>query len=673
MAEILAPAGTYEALVAAVRNGADAVYFGTGNFNARRNASNFNGDELKKAIEFCHLHGVKCHIALNTLVADREIEDLKETVKRICEFSADALIVQDLGVAEIVHNICPEMPLHASTQMSTGTVEGLKLLKDIGFTRAVLPRELSESEILTISQNTDIELEMFVHGALCMCVSGQCLMSAMLGSRSGNRGLCAQPCRLPFKVPNGTGNDLSLKDLSLIDNIVKLSELGISSFKIEGRMKRPEYVAAAVTACREALDGNYNDARRSELKSLFSRSGFTDGYFTSQTGRNMFGSREKENVTSATNELLKKYAHTYEKEKTVYKADFIFTAFEGEKMSLSAAADNKNVFCESDTICEKAINRPATASAIENQLEKCGGTVFSAGVTECDIGEDVSVPVSQVNALRRDALQKLTTLLSQGKQYKIADYKKNITTHISQSPKTYMCFYDENAIPDGIECDKIFLPLECNKSSFEKYNAGVIIPRGIFSNYDEVLKKVQNSGAKYALCNTLDAVALCRQAGVKIIGGAFLNVFNSVSAQKMKALGVDEITLSHELTLTQISKLAGDIPRGVVAYGRTPLMITKNCPVKNGKTCAQCQRKSSITDRMGIEFPVLCSNGFSEIFNSRPVYMAERLTEIKNVDFLMLVFTTESKTQCADIIRKYKNYEKSDCEFTRGLFYRGVE
>ena len=244
--EILAPAGSFEALTAAVRSGADAVYFGTGNFNARRNASNFSGDDLQRAVDFCHERNVKVHITLNTLVKDSEMSELKESVRRICKSGADALILQDIGVLRVVKDICPDIELHASTQMSVGTLDGIRTLADLGFSRAVLPRELSKDEIKYLCENSPIELEMFVHGALCMCVSGQCLLSAFLGSRSGNRGLCAQPCRLPFTAENGTGHDLSLKDLSLIEYAPILSKTGISSFKIEGRMKRPEYVAAAV-------------------------------------------------------------------------------------------------------------------------------------------------------------------------------------------------------------------------------------------------------------------------------------------------------------------------------------------------------------------------------------------------------------------------------------------
>lgn len=670
--EILAPAGSFEALTAAVRNGADAVYFGTGNYNARKNATNFDGDELERAIDFCHLHGVKCHIALNTLVNDNEIEDLIKTVKRTCELSADALILQDLGVAKIVRSICPDIQLHASTQLSTGTPEGLNLLKELGFSRAVLPRELSFNEIKAITACSPIETEVFVHGALCMCVSGQCLMSAMLGSRSGNRGLCAQPCRLPFKADGGTGNDLSLKDLSLIEEINLLNEAGVCSFKIEGRMKRPEYVAAAVSACRSSVDRLYNIKQKDELEALFSRSGFTKGYFESKTGREMFGCREKENVTAATNELLNKYKHTYEKEKPIYKVDFTFSADEKAFPELIAECNDHTVRVTSDTICEKAKKRPLDSETVAAQLHKCGGTVFEAGNIQCLLGETVSLPLSAINAMRREALDELSAAISQKKNYPINDYKVDCIKHTASSAKTYCLFYNENEIPDNIKADKVFVPLDSKPDIIKKYGY-VFIPRGIFGKSDIVLEKLKKSGARGVLCNTPDAVAIAKKTGAEIIGGPFLNVFNTFAVNEYYALGVKEITLSYELNVGQLSAIGGTANRGCVVYGRTPLMLTRNCPVKNGKTCSECNKHGFITDRLSIKFPVICCNGYSEILNSRPTYMADRLNEIHNMDYHMFVFTDESKSEAEKVLLRYKNGEKPQGEFTRGLFYRGVE
>ncbi len=673
--EILAPAGTLAALEAAVRCGADAVYFGTGNFNARRNADNFDGEGLKNAVDYCHLHNVKCHITVNTLVRDDEIDSVKETVKRTCALGADALILQDLAVARIVREICPEVEMHASTQLSTGTPEGLKLLKELGFSRAVLPRELSLEQIKKIAANSPLELEAFVHGALCMCVSGQCLLSAMLGSRSGNRGLCAQPCRLPFAAENGTGSDLSLKDLSLIDEIKTLSDIGVCSYKIEGRMKRPEYVAAAVTACRESLENIYSEQRKDELKSLFSRSGFTKGYYENKLGREMFGIRQKENVTSATNELLKKYEKLYEKETAVNKVSFDFYAKLGENPVLKAEASGFEAITKGDFVCEKAVNKELDFEKVKTQLEKCGGTVFYAGEIKCDIENGISVPVSVVNSMRRSCLEQLSDKISESKRSVLNEYTPDRTEPYRHSgvKELYICFYDENQIPDSVNCDRMFLPLEADSGLVEKYNAGVIVPRGLFHNPDEILKKLAASPAQYALCDTLDAVAIAKKAGKKITGGAFLNILNSVSLDEIKKLGVSEAVLSYEMTVNQINSLNQSIKTGSVVYGRTPLMLTRNCPVRNGKTCKECKMQSELCDRKGIEFPVVCSNGFSVLLNSRPTYMLDRLTEIKNTDFNMLVFTTENKNQISKILSSYKNADAPDFEFTRGLYYRGVE
>lgn len=671
--EILAPAGNFEALEAAVRSGADAVYFGTGIFNARRNAGNFDFEELEKAIRYCHLHGVKCHITLNTLVSDSEIGALEETVKHLCRCGADAFIIQDLAVAKIVRSICPQIEMHASTQLSTGTLQGIKLLSKLGFSRAVLPRELSKKEIRKIAKDSPIELEVFVHGALCMSVSGQCLLSAMLGSRSGNRGLCAQPCRLPFAVKGGTGTDLSLKDLSLIDYLNELADMGIASFKIEGRMKRPEYVAAAVTSCRESLDGKYSAQRRNELKSLFSRSGFTQGYYEAALGRDMFGKREKENVTSATNELLKKYSKIYEKETPCRKVDFVFSAVENEMPTLTAKSDGKCVFVKGETAVEKAISRPLGKETVIKQLEKCGGTVFYSGEIYCDIDENISVPVSVLNSLRRNALAELENKITETPQRQINEYEYTSRNRHSEKRELYLVFSKTDAIPENAVYDRIFLPLDTEREIIEKYSAGVSIPRGIFSNPEAITEKLRKSGAEYALCNTLDAVAVANEANVEAVGGPFLNVFNSVSADELKQLGMNSCILSYELTVQQIASMKSMIKRGCAVYGRTPLMLTRNCPIKNAKTCKECNMSSALCDRKGINFPVICENGFSQVLNSRPTYMLDRLEEIKNTDFDVIYFTNETKQQARKILDAYKSSAEPQGEFTRGLYYRGVE
>lgn len=671
--EILAPCGGEEALTAAVRSGADAVYFGAGDFNARRNADNFDGDALARAAALCRLHGVRVHITLNTLVADGQLADLRQTVAHVCETAADALILQDLGVLRLVRRMCPDMEMHASTQMSVGTRAGLELLRSRGFSRAVLPRELSNSEIAALCKDKPLELELFVHGALCMCVSGQCLLSAMLGSRSGNRGLCAQPCRLQFAAEGGTGHDLSLKDLSLLENAGTLAALGIDSFKIEGRMKRPEYVAAAVTACKSALDGTYSAQQKSELGALFSRSGFTDGYFKNKLGKDMFGTRQKENVTAATNALFKKYAALYEKERAVFPVDFTLQAEVGEVPTLQAVCGGYRASAVGESPCEAAKTVPLTEEKARAQLQKCGGTVFYAQNITCALSEAVSLPLSVLNALRREVLEALKAQICTRTPKPIAKADFSFAPHEAGAPKRYLRFRNIAQMPDDVSADRIFLPLDTPREILETHRAGVYLPRGLFGTEEKISEMLKKSGAKYALCDTLDAVAIAKRANVEIIGGAFLNIFNTLAIEELSELGAAEATLSNELTVSQIGTLGGSLPRGVCVYGRTPLMLTRNCPIKNGKSCKDCERQSGLTDRKGIFFPVLCENGFSEIFNSRPTYMGDRLSEIRNVDFHLYDFTTESKAECAEVLRAYVAGEAPVGEYTRGLFYRGVE
>lgn len=353
--EILAPAGSVESLTAAVRCGANAVYLGTKNFNARRNADNFDGSALKSAVEYCHQRNVKVYLTANTLVADDEMSSAYNTIKTALEYGVDAFIVQDLGVAKMIRQCFPSARLHASTQCSVNTPDGVNALKELGFKRIVVPREMSLEEIKEIREKTDVELEMFVHGALCMCVSGQCYMSAMLGGRSGNRGLCAQPCRLSFSADNSGSFDLSLKDLSLIDKIKEIESAGIISLKIEGRMKRPEYVAAAVTACKNAVCGNYSARDEKILKSVFSRSGFTDGYFTGKR-QNMFGTRQKEDVVSA-KDVLKELSHLYDNENPLVPIDLKFECREDLPAKLTASALGKTVTISSSVPKRQSTNR----------------------------------------------------------------------------------------------------------------------------------------------------------------------------------------------------------------------------------------------------------------------------------------------------------------------------
>ena len=671
--EILAPVGSEETLKAAVLSSADAVYFGLGNFNARRNAQNFTDEQIENAIKYCHSRGVKVHITLNTLIKDCELSDVIDTIKKICASGADAIIIQDLGVAKLVREICPEIEMHASTQLSVGTLEGIEKLRDLGFTRAVLPRELSFEEIKFLCKYSPIDLEVFVHGALCMCVSGQCLMSAVLGSRSGNRGLCAQPCRLPFKVQNGTGHDLSLKDLSLIEYIPKLAELGVCSFKIEGRMKRPEYVSAAVKACKKSIKDEYNFDTQKDLMDLFSRSGFTDGYYQYKHGRDMFGYREKENVKSATKDLLSKYSINYEKELPRYDISLQFSGKIGEKAKLQARYENHIAIVESEMLCEAPINRPIAEERIVDALKKCGGTQFNAKNVEICGNIDYSLPVSALNQMRRQALSILTQSILGESERIINEPSAPSSIDAYDDKLFYLRFDNVGQIPESAKEHTIFVPLGTDDEIIKENAFGVELPHGMFGNADKVAKMLSSSSAYFALCHTLDAVAVAKKCGKKVVASPSLNIINSYSMDVAESLGIDEVIISNECTLDNFKNISAPISKGITVYGRIPLMLTRNCPVKNGKTCGECKRNSEITDRMGIKFPIKCFMGYSEILNSRPIYMGDRMKEIPPADILFFNFTTESTKEVKEILDAYENNKKPQIEFTRGLLYRGVE
>ena len=413
MLEILAPSGSPECLTAALNTGADAVYLGYSSFSARKNAVNFDRLQLCQAVDLCHRSGVKVYVALNTLIKDNELDELRQAVWAIDEAGADALIVQDYAVAAIAREIAPRLHLHGSTQMTVTSTSGAEFIRRQGFTRAVLARELSMAQIEEIVRSVDIETEVFVHGALCVCVSGQCYMSAMLGGRSGNRGLCAQPCRLNFTCGERE-NVLSLKDLSIIEQLLQLEKIGVTSAKIEGRMKRPEYVAAAVSQCRKSLNGETPDMAL--LRDIFSRSGFTQGYWNGDM-KNMQGVRTKDDVIAAP----KAFAALHELYKAPYKrftVDFEVSVFEGQPALCKAEciAGGKRLAAEvTGEIPQKAINKPLDADSLSERMKKLGGTVFEAGKVVCQIGEGLTLAASAVNELRRDALEQLAFRIAENR------------------------------------------------------------------------------------------------------------------------------------------------------------------------------------------------------------------------------------------------------------------
>lgn len=661
--EILAPAGSRESLIAGVRSGANAVYLGGKLFNARRNAGNFDNEELKSAVEYCRQRGVKVYLTLNILISDEEIPLVYDAVKTALEAGVDAFIVQDLGVAKIIKDHFPQARLHGSTQMTVMSPAGAKMAKEAGFSRIVLPREMTLEEIREMRESTDLELEIFVHGALCMSVSGQCYLSSMIGSRSGNRGLCAQPCRLPFTAGGKETHALSLKDLSIIKDLSLLE--GITSLKIEGRMKRPEYVSAAVTAVKKAVEGNYSPSEEFTLRSVFSRSGFTDGYLMNTMGKNMFGTRQKEDVVSAQN-VLKEISHNYDNENPLVPIDITFKCFENSPCILIASALGKTVTITGD-IPEKAINKPMTAESLTDRLSKLGGTQFYANKINVTVDDGLILPASKINELRRKAVEELNKVEIPKVICKpldvIAPKKK------SNVPYATAVFSNPEQIPDKHPFKRIFIPLNSSAEDFVDNRAGAVLPRGMFGCEKEIkkrLERLKKIGVRNILCPSINAYYLAKNMGFEVFGDFGLNVFNSVSANL-----ISSPILSFEMTLEHANSInARDT--GIIAYGRLPLMLARNCPVKNDIGCFECDKNGKLTDRKGYEFPVICTDyPCVEILNSVPVYMLDRVDEIKT-DFIHFYFSTESKSEVEKIIDLYERGEKPDFKYTRGLYQRGA-
>ena len=676
--EVLSPAGNMDSLVAAVRSGADAVYLGSTEFSARRNAHNFDREELKSAVDYCHIRGVRVYLTLNIMLMDSELNDALALAEYANSVGVDALILQDIGLSRVIKERFPDMEMHASTQMTVHEKSALPFLKSLGFSRVVVSREMSRSEIKDLcsaANELGMEVEVFVHGALCMCVSGQCLLSAVLGSRSGNRGLCAGPCRLPFEAPGGTGYDLSLKDLCLLDEVKDLESIGVSSLKIEGRMKRPEYVSAATFAARQAVDtGTAGEDIMPLLKDVFSRSGFTKGYYESKLGISMFGRRTKDDVVSA-NDAFSKIHEIYRGERASVPINISATVKQGEKIKVFLS-DGKNTVSVSGDIPEKAQKKAVDAVYVGSALSKLGGTPYYAENTDIGIDDGLFVPSSVLNSLRRDAVAELDRARCSVPPRRNAEFDSNITDKDHKVKEIYARFPDPGAIPDNLSgVNAVILPSEFDFPSLPENIIKITDTPRYIQNGEKLiarLKELKKSGVSYALCGNLSGVFAAKAAGLAVIGDTGLNVSNEESAAVLEREGVIGITLSAEMTLKDISKLRTPMKKGIFAYGRLPLMLTRNCPLKNGRKCAQCDKKGYLTDRLGIEFPVRCSGNYSELFNSSPIYLADRLDEIKNTDFLVLSFTDEEKKECEEIIKAYKAGKEAPEKFTRGLYIKGV-
>jgi len=682
--EILAPAGGMEHLVAAVRSGADAVYLGTGNFNARRNAPNFDEKTLKEAVSYCHVRSVKVYVTLNTLVLDREMDSLSREIGHIAESGADGAIVQDPGVAVMVKAQCPALALHASTQMTVHNISGAKALEDLGFTRVVLARELSREELIKIAETTKLELEVFVHGALCMSVSGQCYLSSMLGERSGNRGLCAQPCRLNF-TSGSREYALSLKDLSLTSHIGELEDAGVSALKIEGRMKRPEYVAVAVTACKAAMRGEKPDMQT--LRSVFSRSGFTDGYFTGKRELDMFGSRTKEDVLSA-DSVLSGIAAGYRMETPLVPVD-LHLSVQRDSPAILTVSDGTRTAVQNGSVPEEAVSRPLTEESARQSMQKTGGTPFFLRSFSSSIGDGLMLRISELNRLRKESLEQL--LRTRGEINPLPFYPENSPAAgkrripSTREPELRIRLFKPSQITDYIaeNARKIILPAEEIASypgliaRFPEKLVGEL-PLMVFPGAEDrlrnTLEDLRKEGLKAVIAGYIGTVRMAKELGFAVFGDYSLNVTNSFSCSVLQSMGVSDLTLSFELNLKQAKALRADLPLGLLAYGRLPLMTFRNCPARAITGCAGCSGETAIRDRMRNSFPVTCRKSvYAQLLNALPLYMGDKAAELYGLDFATLYFTVEDAAQCENIVRLYEAHTPYPGNHTRALYFRDLK
>ncbi len=694
-AEILSPAGSPEALRAAVANGADAVYLGYGDFNARRLAKNFTASDLDEACRFCHTRGVKVYVTVNTLANDRELSSVEKICRDINRSGADAVIVADLGIARLIREVCPELPIHASTQMTVHNLEGVKKMAELGFTRVVLARELSREEIKYICKESPIELEVFVHGALCMCYSGQCEMSAVIGKRSGNRGLCAQPCRMQYKLgERGTvAYPLSLRDLCLADYICELSEMGVASLKIEGRMKRAEYVAVVTGIYSKVLkEGRVpTDAEKRMLHEIFSRDGFTDGYYKNKKGREMFGIRTE---TETPRELLEAAAKTYAEVPIPTKnLDFYCIIEEGREALLAAIDENGNRAMAKGSVPERARNVALTEDTVRAQLEKTGGTRFSAREINIKLSEGLALPLSSLNAMRRECIEELERNYAiVEKKRPEGDFKVGFKLiNSKEAPKYTVSVQNTAQISDELLArnpEYIYVPItefEKNKERLavvaSKATVVAAFPRIIKDTEEKeairLARIARECGVEYASVGNCGHIALAEGLGFTVRGDFGINITNSHALRELRRMGATSALLSPELTFPQIRDVSKIMETEIIVYGRLPLMICENCVVSAQTGSCVCGNRQFLTDRTGAAFPLAKDFGCrTVILNSQKLFLADKKRDYERlgVSFARLSFTTENPKECIMVFDAYLG--KNDfipSVYTRGLYHRGVE
>ena len=693
--ELLAPAGSMEALRAAVCNGADAVYLGADTFNARMNARNFSAADLQEAVVYCHVRGVKVHLTLNTLVLDREMPRAAELIRLAASCGVDAFIVQDLGVVSLCRQLAPDVPIHASTQMSIHSLEGVMEAAALGCSRVVLARELPAEEIAHICKKSPVEIEVFVHGALCMCYSGQCYLSSVIGRRSGNRGQCAQPCRLPYGYGRfeSTRYPLSLKDNCLAGELDELRRMGVASIKIEGRMKRPEYVAIVTRAYRTVLNGGkLTPSDLQELETAFSRQGFTDGYFRGQTGSDMFGRRQEGEDTA---DLFASARATYEQgEPQRIGVRFYAMIRRGEPAQLAVEDPDGNLCRTRGPVPEQAVYRSLTPQDLEQQLKKTGGTPYLCTAVRSSLDPDLMLPASAINAMRRDVIAELTAKRGRAAPARLNAYDEPPRYDgIAGEPQLTIAVRTAGQITSRMLSMKptvLYVPLSelaehpdlPQRVSVETQLAAVL-PRVIWSGelapIARQLRTVYEMGVRQVLAGNLGQLHIARAAGFAVRGDFGLNIVNSRAMRYLREQGLDSQLLSFELTLPQIRDISKAVPAELLIYGRLPLMLMENCVMKNRTGICACQTGTvRLVDRVGEEFPIVKDPGTCRnvLLNGKKLYLLDKKDALRGMGLwaLRLQFTTENPGEIDKVLMDYQGRAVFDAgSYTRGLYSRGVE
>ena len=695
MLELLSPAGSPEAVIAAVQNGADAVYMGLGIFNARRGAKNFSDEEFERAVRYCRIRGCKVYVTMNTLVGDREMEQAASLARRVSELGADAILVQDLGLLSVLKKAVPDVPLHASTQMSIHNLAGVEAAAEMGLTRAVLARELSFEQIKFITKHASIETEIFVHGALCFCHSGQCYMSSLIGRRSGNRGMCAQPCRMEYSLGGRLedSHPLSLKDNCLIDRLREIEDAGVACVKIEGRMKRPEYTGI-VTGIYSRIIKERREPTADEIQTLtgaFSRQGFTQGYFNG-TKADMFGIRAETDKAGERlySEARKEYIGREERRVPV---KFYTIVNAGEAVKAAAIDDLGNKVVAFGAEPQKAIRQAISSEVLSDRLGKTGGTPYYCTEVQSRVQNGLFLSASEINELRR----KLVTALSERRA--APPQRRSLPTPplpagqnaVTDPVMIYQVCTAEQLTEELADTkpDYIYVPVRVMYDNFELVQVFAgrgavpvavlprIIPDDEAAQVFKMLKELFDRGINEALVGNLGHIKLARKAGMKIRADFGMNVFNSYSMDMLRQMGFLSATASFELRIAQVRDMAKCVPTELIAYSRLPLMISEQCVISHSLGSCSCQTPALLSDRMGSTFPVVREPEHRNvIYNSRKLFMADKNDELCGIGLwgMRLMFTTEGARECVQVAKRYKgegDYQPND--LTRGLYYRGVD